>query len=369
MRVLLAFDKFKGTLSAREVCDTVAEVITTSNSDFSMHKMPLADGGDGTLEILKDVIDHAIKTVQTSDPLGRPVSAEYLSYGSVAYVELANASGITHLKKSELDILSTTTVGTGEVIRSAIADGADRIVLALGGSCTNEMGLGILSALGFVFSDGEGRPLIPSGGNLIDIRHIHTAELPSVAFTILCDVQNPLYGARGAARVYGPQKGAGEKEMTLLDAAVQHMEKLIFANTGKRVGQMPGAGAAGGIAAGLYGLLPDVEIRKGISYLDELLSIRSAVANSDLVMTGEGRLDDSSLDGKVVSYLAELCRDAKVPLHVIAGDVALSEKDLQQAGITSAVSLTEQAGSAEAAMSAPLQALKKAVAAWMKRHG
>lgn len=366
MKILLAFDKFKGSLSAHELCEIVAEQISTS-TNWQIKKRPLADGGDGTLDILKHVFDYKLVLCQTLDPLARTIKAEYLRHEDTAFVELAQASGIVHLNKSELNVMKTSTLGTGILIKDAIDNGAKEIVFALGGSCTHDVGLGILAELGFQFLDENENHVQPKGGNLLEIKSIKSSEVPQEKFTILCDVENPLYGPRGAAHVYGPQKGATEKDIRILEEGVKHVEKLIEKITGKVVGQMEGAGSAGGIAAGLFGLLPDVEIKRGIVYLDQLLDIEGAIREADLVISGEGKLDSSSFDGKVIDYLLGLCKKHGVPLHVIAGSIEVEESVLKAKGISSSVALVDYAMDLETAISNPEPVIIEAVKILMTR--
>ena len=287
----------------------------------------------------------------TQDPIGRPVAASYYVSEDCAYIELAEASGIWRLAPDELSVMTTTTIGTGILIKHAIAAGYSKIVLFLGGSCTTDAGLGILTEIGFTFQNKSGQSIIPVGGNLLDITTIiPPSDLPKLSIQILCDVTNPLYGSKGAAHVYGKQKGASPKQIITLDNGLRHISNLIENISGKEDDKMEGAGAAGGILAGLYGLLETVSVSNGFDYLSQLLNLEEKVMVADIVISGEGKLDQSSLDGKVVSKVAAFCRKHGKPFIAIVGQSVLSQKELVNAGMQRCYSVLSLADSVDDAL-------------------
>ncbi len=349
-KILIACDKFKGSVTALEVCQAIESGLNERGKDITTQLLPLADGGDGTLAALESVLNLNFVRVNTIDPLGRKISARYLLDSepdlSTAYIELAEASGITRLTTEELNILNTTTIGTGLLIKDAIANNHQEIVLCLGGSCTNDVGLGILHALGYTFLDVAGCSIIPSGGVLDKIQ---TIILPSAAIdtqiNILYDVKNPLYGKEGAAQVYGPQKGASVEDIYYLDKGMRHMSKLIEEKTGKRISELEGAGAAGGVTAGLYGLLKNVKLIKGFDYISKKLDLEKAIIESDVVITGEGQLDRSSLQGKVVSEVAKFCYKHQTKIIAVVGRNNLSQKEMAEHNLSNCLAIMDYAQS------------------------
>ncbi len=351
MKILLACDKFKGSLSATKVCNAIGQGIISNAPDATLIQQPLADGGDGTLKIMESQIGFEKISVKTIDPLNRKVEATYLSNQKTAFIELAEASGITLLHSTELDVLKTNTVGTGLLIHHAIKAGHQEIILALGGSCTNDVGLGIAYALGFVFLDESNTSMIPTGGNLKSItKIIPPTAIPTYKLTILSDVTNPLYGTSGAAHVYAPQKGANQDEIILLDYGMKHIANLINQTFGKEIDELEGGGAAGGIAAGLYGLLKNVEIKNGFDFIAEKVSLYEVIQQVDYVITGEGKFDKTSLNGKVVGKLLELCEKFEKPLIVVSGNQVISDNQIKSLNIYATDSILNYATDVKDAM-------------------
>lgn len=349
MKILLAPDKFKGSLSANEVAETLKTALQKTNPHYEFLSLPLADGGDGTLQVLKNKNNYNQVWVNTLDPLNRPISAPYLTNGEEAIIELAEASGITKLKKEELDVLKTTTTGTGILIKHALNQGHKQIILALGGSCTTEMGLGILKELGFQFLNAQKENLIPNGRNLLDIVSVIKNEI-GMELSILCDVDNPLYGQQGAAHVFAKQKGASDKEVIFLDNGLRHISNLIEKDFKVDISDLRGGGAAGGIAAGLKGLLSNVKLISGFDYIAEKLSLEENIQKVDYVISGEGSLDETSLHGKTILRLSNLCRIHKKPLIIVAGSCTLNDKTLAEAGIHKVYSIMNLAHSLDDAI-------------------
>ena len=334
MKILIACDKFKGSLDAQGVCDAIATGIIGVHADYIITKIPMADGGDGTMEILKNQLDFRPHEIDSIDALGRPIRATYFTSEETAYVELAEASGIARLGVHELDPLAANAIGTGLMIKDAITNGYQNIVLSIGGSASTECGMSIAHTLGCQFLDDNGQAIIPSGGNLLEIK---TIQPPSnglnLRLSVLCDVKNPLYGPKGAAYVYAPQKGASETEVKLLDRGLRHVASVIHQHSGRDISSLVGGGAAGGIAAGLYGLI-NAQVMSGFDYLSNALHLEDHIAEADLIITGEGKLDQQSLSGKVVGSIAELCQKHKKALIAVVGSNQFSDTELSTAGIS-----------------------------------
>ncbi len=315
MRVIIAPDKFKGSLTSFEVCEAIAAGARAAGGRMDILQFPMADGGDGFAAVMKYYLHTDTVACHVEDPLGRPVWASYELKDQVAIVEMASTSGLVLLQEHERNALRTSTYGTGLMIRDAISAGAKKIILGLGGSATNDAGTGILAALGFQFMDKDGHPLKACGGNLVYIDKIIPPDnLPDIQFDIACDVQNTLYGEQGAAYVYAPQKGALPEDVRLLDTGLQHFAGLL----GKDIADIPGTGAAGGIAAGLMGFF-DVRLNKGIEWVMATSGIREALPGTDLVITGEGKIDKQTLYGKVVSEIAALADRHHIPAIAFCG--------------------------------------------------
>jgi len=333
MNFLIAPDKFKGSLSAQAVCDAIEKGIVQTYPTADVIKMPLADGGDGTLSILKKYINSSNVKLTTIDALGRPIEAYYLLQDNIAYVELAIASGLAHLNKSERNPLLTHNKGTGILIKDALAKGAKKIVLCLGGSSTTEAGLSIASGLGYNFLNMHGETLLPTGGNLLEIASFEKNEdWLDIEFDILCDVTNPLYGPQGAAHIFAPQKGADKATVEVLDKGLRHIAHLIKHKTGKDINAFAGAGAAGGIAGGLLGLF-NTKLINGFDFIANIANLNSHLQKSDIVITGEGNVDASSLQGKVVGKMAQLCQEHQKKIIIVAGNSNLTKDELQNLGI------------------------------------
>lgn len=338
MQVLLCPDKFKGSLSAAEVCDAIRAGIHRHSRAIEVLSHPLADGGDGTLEVLKQTAGVRGVRLTVKDPLFRPVAAEYglSADGATAYVEMSQASGLVLLAESERDCLKTTTWGTGELIADALARGATRVVLGLGGSATNDAGTGVAAALGYRFLDEAGRELAPVGENLHRIAAVDAAGvLPALArarVDIASDVQNPFYGPDGAAWVFARQKGAGEAAIRLLDDGLRNVARLVERQWGIDLQQRPGSGAAGGLGGGAMAFL-GAELHSGIGMIMEITGLEERIAHADLVITGEGRLDEQTLSGKVIDGVMQLARRHGRRVAVLCGTAELSPERLRAYGI------------------------------------
>lgn len=309
----------------------------------------MADGGDGFAAVMRHYYNTQQVLCDTVDPLGRPMQAgyEWDPKTNTAFIELATASGLVLLKDEERNPLYTSTRGTGIMIKDAISRSAKKIVLGLGGSATNDAGIGILSALGFAFLDSDDQPLAPNGQSLSSIaRIVVPPALPDIRFLIASDVQNPLYGEQGAAFVYGPQKGADRETVDQMDKGLIHFAEILKQFTGHDISETAGAGAAGGVAAGLISFFK-IEMKEGVHLVADASGIHESIKDADLLITGEGKIDNQSAKGKVVGYLSYLAKKNNIPCRVICGFVELNSEELNDMGIEKVISLIDSAESRE----------------------
>lgn len=347
MKIIIATDKFKGSLTSFEVCRSVAAGIKLVDPEVNIYSFPMADGGDGFAAVLKYYRQTQTVNFATVDPLNRTINASYEwdEQNKTAIIELAVASGLALLKDEERNPLLTSTYGTGLLIDNALKKGAKKIILGLGGSATNDAGTGILKALGFVFLDANEKELKPLGGNLLLIKKIvRPAVLPNIIFEIACDVQNPMFGENGAAFVYAPQKGADIDGVHLLDKGLRQFNEILFQQTGKDTSQIAGTGAAGGIAAGLMCYF-SVELKSGIDMVVLSSGIESVLPNANIVITGEGRIDDQSKEGKVVQKIAALAKQNSVPVIGLCGSLQLDILGIRQLGLDYASAICKEPSS------------------------
>jgi glycerate kinase len=342
VRIVIAMDKFKGSLSAPRACEIVRDGIRAVRPEAGIVLKPMADGGDGTAGVLLAALGGRWIARRVTGPLpGRHVTARYawLSTGATAVVEMAAASGLALLTPRQRNPLKTTTAGTGQLIADALRRGARRILLGVGGSATVDGGVGMARVLGWKFLDAGGRPVGPGGGELNRIARIIPPAIchpPSARIEVLCDVDNALCGQQGAARVFGPQKGATAAMVGRLDAGLRHLARLVKEQLDKQILNVPGAGAAGGLAAGALAFL-DARLARGVDVVMDLCRLRQSMQDADWVITGEGKLDRQSLRGKVVSGVTKLAREAGAKAVVIAGRVEISRKLYRRAGIELAI--------------------------------
>jgi glycerate kinase len=344
VKILVAPDKFKGSLSAAEVCQSVSDALTP-NKKYSVTTLPLADGGEGTFEVLLDHFKGHTVSVEVHDPLMRKINASYgiSNDGTTAYIEMAKASGLQLLKPKERNPLHTTTYGTGELISDALYKGITKIVLGIGGSATNDGGVGMASALGFTFLK-DTNFFNPVGGkdlkNITSIdRSIIHAHLLQAEFLTLCDVSNPLTGKNGSAHVFAAQKGASTPEIDQLEEGLIHLENLLKSQFNFST-NFEGAGAAGGLGAGAKFFL-NTRIVSGMKYVSQATSLEEHVKSSDLIITGEGRLDSQSLSGKVIQHVAQLSNAYDKKVIVLCGVNELNKTELKQLGITECLELSK----------------------------
>lgn len=326
MKIILAPDSFKGSLSAIEAAESMAAGVRQADGEIEVVLLPVADGGEGTMEAMVTSTNGRVRHYLVEDPLGRSVRAGYgiLDHKPVCMIELAEASGLTLLKQEGLDPLNASSFGTGQLIRHALDDGYREFIIGLGGSATNDGGAGILQALGARLLDAEGHELPKGGGHLDQLSEIDLASfdhrLAECFFTIACDVDNPFVGPRGASAVFGPQKGATPDLVQLLDRNLTHFANKIEAKTGVSLHDFTGAGAAGG-AGGAFLAFFQSRLRTGIEVVLEALEFDQLIESADLILTGEGRSDSQTLSGKAPVGIAKEAKKRGIPVVLVSGGV------------------------------------------------
>ena len=372
-KVVVISDSFKGTLSSREICDIARESVPRILPGCAVTAIPVADGGEGTVSCFLDSIGASPVTVSVQGPYGETVDAVYARKGNRAIIEMASAAGLP-MVGSNLDPERTTTNGVGMLLRHAVENGCNELLLGLGGSCTNDGGCGCAAALGTRFFDADGNPFVPVGGTLGNIARIDNREteklLRGVSLTLMSDVDNPLCGVRGAAHVFGPQKGADAAMVERLDAGLAHLASVIERDLGVRVADIPGAGAAGGMGAGCMAFL-GARMRSGIEAVLDLVDFDAQIDSADLVITGEGRIDSQSVHGKVISGIAKRTQRRGVPLIAIVGSIAPDAQQAYELGVTAmfgidrtAKAFTEYAAESAAYYRATLEDVLRLLAAF-----
>ena len=371
MRVLVAPDKFRGTLSAASAADAIAAGIRRAIPDAAIDVVPMADGGEGTLDALVAALGGQTHERTVSGPLGDPVRATYAvvpsASGPTAVIEMARASGLALIARRR-DPLRASTRGTGELIGAAAAAGVPSAVVCIGGSATNDAGAGMAQALGIRLRDEQGNELAPGGAALLGLARIDARDLdPAVrAMRIVAatDVDNPLFGPNGASFVYGPQKGATPEQAALLDRALRHFAAIVHRDLGVDVRDLPGAGAAGGLGAGLIAFL-GARLRPGVEVVMEAVGLRVRLEGADLVVTGEGRFDEQSLRGKVPHGILSAAEEFGVPAVVLCGEQAI---DVEGVRVESLVERFGEQVAREQARSS-LETLAAEVATDLARRG
>ena len=354
-KVVIAPDSFKESLSALEVAEAIERGFRQVYPQVQYVKLPMADGGEGTVDSMVAATGGEIVRVEVTGPLGQPVQAFYGLLGDeeTAVIEMAAASGLHLAPKAQRDPRITTSYGTGELILAALERGVKAIILGIGGSATNDGGAGMMQALGAKLLDDQQNLLLPGGAALAQLAHIDLSamdpRLQQVSVTAACDVDNPLCGAHGASAVFGPQKGATPEMVAQLDAALRHYGTLLEQATGREVINMPGAGAAGGMGAALLGML-NARLRPGIEIVIETLGLDEALRDADLVITGEGRLDSQSIHGKTPIGVARVAKRYGLPVIGIAGSLSKDYQVVHQHGIDAAFSVLDRVVSLEDAL-------------------
>jgi len=343
MKIIIAPDKFKGSLTSFEVANAVTDGLLAVNDQLDIHSFPMADGGDGFAEVMSYYSGAQLRRSMAEDALGKPLQAmwQWQPDRVTAIIEVAAASGLVLLPETLRNPLLTSTYGTGLLAKAALEAGAQTIILGLGGSATNDGGAGILAALGFQLFGNAGQLLPPTGQSLLLVKKvIPPSRMPVVNWVLACDVDNPLTGPTGAAVIYAPQKGATEAQVVELEAGLKNWAAILKQQTGIELEGQPSFGAAGGIAAGLKAFFP-VTIRQGVEMVVSASGLREMIAGAGLLITGEGKLDDQTASGKVVGYMARLAKEQGITCRAICGQTGLKTTDLAALGIDKAVSLVD----------------------------
>ena len=355
MNVIIAMDSFKGCASSYELSEAIAQGIKDVYPAASIKAYEIADGGEGTLEAMVANSGGEIFSCDVHDPLMQPISAHYGILGDkkTCIIEMARASGLPLVPKEKRNPLLTTTFGVGELICEGIKKGCRNFIVGIGGSATNDAGIGMLQALGFSFLNKEGLEVKCGGSSLGEIVHIDTSkalkELASCTFTIACDVDNPMYGERGAAHIYARQKGASDADILHLDAGVKHFAEIIEKQLKKNVATIAGSGAAGALGGGFLAFL-SANLCSGIDIVLDGIGFDKELENVDFVITGEGRIDAQSLMGKVISGIAKRCVKANVPLIALAGGIEPDALKSHESGVSALFSILQSPMSLEEAM-------------------
>jgi len=355
MKIVLAPDKYKGSLTGVEFCNIVEEGILSVFPNCNIIQLPLADGGDGTIEVLDYHLKGKRMKVKVNDPLFRPITAHYFLMDSIstAYIEMAEASGMKLLTKNEQNCMHTSTYGTGEMILDAIDKGAKTIVLGIGGSATNDCGMGMSKALGYNFLNKNNESITPIGKNLIEVKSIDTSQvissLDQVEFKVANDVTNPLYGTNGAAYVYALQKGASVQEIDILDMGLRQMSSLLQHQFGKDPQEVKGGGAGGGLGAGAYYFL-NANMYSGIDLIKDIINFDDQIKDADWIITGEGQLDKTSFSGKTIGGVLNSANKFNIPVAAFCGNIVIGEDELSKKKILYAASILERAKNLEDAI-------------------
>jgi glycerate kinase len=354
MKMIFAPDSFKGSLSSIQVIELLKEAAYKVFPDIEIIGVPIADGGEGTKEALVSFLNGKYKHIKVKNTLGEEISASYgvLDKESVI-IEMASASGLTLISNEKRNPLYTTTYGTGEMIKDALENGFTNITIAIGGSGTNDGGIGAMSALGVKFLDKSGKEVKPIGQSLIDIVDIDISEIhPQIHkadFTVMCDVTNHLLGPEGATYVYGPQKGGNKEELDYLESGMRNYAKVIEDKFHIDITNIAGAGAAGGLGAALM-VFANAKLKSGISTVLEKIHFEDFLEGASCVLTGEGMLDWQSASGKVVAGIGLLCKKKGIPVIAIVGGMGEGALDIYQYGIDSIVPAINAAMDMEEAM-------------------
>lgn len=329
MKIVIASDSFKESLSSKAVADAAECGISMIDPGCETFKFSVSDGGEGLTESLVDALHGSYVTIISSDPLGRKIHSTYGICGDTAILEMAAASGLPLLSTGERNPMKTSTYGTGEMIRDAFSKGCRKFLIGIGGSATCDGGTGMLEALGWKFLDRDGNVLTGCGGNLSAIETIDDSgvsrQLAEAEFTVACDVSNPFCGPQGASFVFSPQKGASPDEVRLLDDGLRHFAALITGKYGIDVSDMQGAGAAGGLGGAFKAFL-GASLRRGIDMVLDAIGIDDAISEADLVITGEGKIDFQTPSGKTAAGVLDRCLKYGVPCVAIGGMVEMCDE-------------------------------------------
>lgn len=346
-KILLVPDSFKGTLSSRQVCQVMAGQLRRFFPQAQVKSIPVADGGEGSVEAFLAAAGGERRTRTVTGPFGEPVEAFYgvLGDGRTAVIEMAACAGLP-LAEGRLNPERATTYGVGELLLAAKEAGCTKAILGLGGSCTNDGGAGAAAALGAKFTREDGTAFVPTGGTLGEIAALDVSPvaqaLQGMELTAMCDIDNPLYGEAGAAAVFAPQKGADAAMVARLDAGLRHLGQVAARCLGRDFSHLPGAGAAGGLGFGMAAFC-GAQLRMGIDAVLDAVGFDSLLPGTDMVFTGEGKIDSQSARGKVVSGVAARCRKAGVPVVAVVGQIGQGFEEMYQQGLTAVFSINRAA--------------------------
>ena len=349
MKIVIAPDSFKESLDALAVAQAIGVGFKRVFPQAQYDLIPMADGGEGTVQSLVDATQGRIERVSVTGPLGECVRTFFgmSGDGETAFIEMSAASGLHLVPMAQRNPLTTTSYGTGELIKAALDQGAKHILLGLGGSATNDAGAGMLQALGARFLDERGLMIAWGGAALTSVAQVDLSQLDvrlaNVRIQVACDVDNPLFGARGASAVFGPQKGATPQQVTQLDHALAHFATVIQSQLGLDVASHAGSGAAGGMGAGLM-LLPQVQMQSGVQIVAEAVRLAERVRDADLVITGEGRMDGQSVHGKTPIGVARVAKQFDKPVIALVGSVGEGYEAVYAHGIDAVFPIIRQAG-------------------------
>lgn len=355
MKIVIAPDSFKESMTALEVCEAAERGLRRSIPEVQTVKIPMADGGEGTVQALVDATNGTFTSLTVTGPLGLPVEAEYGWLGDqlTAVIEMASASGLHLVPPERRNPLMTTTAGTGELIKDAVQKGAKHLIIGIGGSATNDGGMGMAQALGVKFLDSEGAELSFGGGALSKLAKIDASkmmkELSGVTIDVACDVDNPLTGPTGASAIFGPQKGATDETVAVLDRNLSHYASLILKETGRDVEKIEGSGAAGGLGAGLLAFL-NANLKRGVDIVIETVKLEQHMGEADLVITGEGRIDGQTIHGKTPVGVSKTAKKLNIPVIAIAGSIGDGYEKVYEEGISSVFSIVPGIVSLEEAL-------------------
>ncbi|MEW4228557.1 glycerate kinase [Priestia megaterium] len=355
MKIVIAPDSFKESLTALHVCEAVEKGIKSHFPDAEISKVPMADGGEGTVQSLVDATGGDIIQARVTGPLGKEVEAFYgiLGDGNTAVIEMAAASGLHHVPVDKRNPLITTTRGTGELILKALNHKVKHIIIGIGGSATNDGGTGMAKALGAKLLDANGAEIKEGGGSLAQLASIDLTNLDSrlaeVKVEVACDVDNPLTGETGASAVFGPQKGATPDMVKQLDRNLAHYAAIVGKEMGIHIQSIPGAGAAGGLGGGLLAFL-SAELKPGVDIVIKATQLESYIKNADLVITGEGRIDGQTIYGKTPIGVAKTAKKHSVPVIAIAGSIGAGSEAVYEHGISALFSVVPGAVSLQEAL-------------------
>jgi glycerate kinase len=364
MKIVVAPDSFKGSISSTQIAEAVEKGIQKIDPSITVLKVPVADGGEGTVEALVCASQGKIIPVKVTGPLLNKVDAFYgiSGDGQTAFIEMAAASGLALLNRSEYNAMKTTTFGTGELILHALDHGCRNIIIGLGGSATNDGGAGLLQALGLRLLDHNHSDLAVGGGSLGDLSAFELSQfdtrIKETSFILACDVENPLCGSQGASAIFGPQKGASPAEVLILDDGLRHFADIIEQELNKQVAEIPGAGAAGGMGAGLMAFL-DARIVKGIDLIIEVSGLAASIADADCVITGEGKIDHQTAFGKTPLGIAQLAKKYNIPVIGIAGSLGQDLDQLYEMGFTSLFAIADRPMTLDESMHGAKQLIEK----------